>query len=402
MTVTELRLRGILDSRAEVTLEAELTLDGAFTARGSCPRAIAPGRRERPIGGSAALGALPDQAEQLLALVGGPGIDGQAGLDAALAAHTDAIGVSATLAVSVAYARAAAAAQDTHLWRYLADLAGSSPALPALLVNVFSGGIHSSGPPDGYQQVMVIPRTGSLVGDIDAACRVWSAAYALAAARFGEPRLSASSGISVPVDSAAQLDLLDQAIERCGLAGSVSVGVDVAAEHLYADGAYRLAGRTLTPADLAEVLTAQTRRYGLTYIEDPFDPADEEAWRSLRAALPAAARVIGDDLFASDAERIDPGLADGVLLKPSQIGTVSGLVRAAARARRAGMAIAVSHRSGETDDTVICDVAAALGADLIKVGGPRRGDRLAKYNQLLRLAEHVPAASPTALLGDHR
>lgn len=393
MTIADLRVRGILDSRAEPTIEAEVTLRDGSCGRGSSPGAIAPGRRERPIGTGAriGLGALPSLAGQMRAALAG--VAGQQELDERLTRELGVGGVSLTLAISVAYARAQAVAAGVPLWRYLADIAGTTPGLPRLLVNVFSGGIHAAGPASGYQQVMIIPRATGIVSDIDVACRVWAAASAIAGRFFGAPPLSASSGILVPLDSEGQLELLAQAIDETGLAGEVALGVDVAAEHLRTGDGYRFGAGLLTAPELAEVLRQQASRYHIAYIEDPFDPGDERPWQALLASLPASVQVIGDDLFATDADRVTPGLADGILLKPSQIGTLSGLVAAAARARQAGMAIAVSHRSGETDDTVICDIASALGADLIKVGGPRRGDRLAKYNQLLRLAEEIPYPS---------
>ncbi|HEY0933281.1 MAG TPA: hypothetical protein VGD91_05995 [Trebonia sp.] len=396
MTVARLALRGILDSRAEPTIEAEVVLHCGARGRGSSPRAIAPGRRERPVGGSAGLGPLPGLARRAETAL--EGATGQAELDERLAGMLGLAGAGLTLAVSAAYARATATAAGLPLWRYLADLAACPPRLPRLLVNVFSGGIHGPGRARGYQQVMVIPGTGELSRDIDVACRVWAAAAELARRHFGEPRLSASSGIMVPLDSAGQLDLLGQAITAAGLEGETAVGVDVAAEHLYDGDRYRLGDRLLTADELTEVLCREAGRHGIAYVEDPFDPADEKAWRGLRAHLPASSRVYGDDLFATDAQRVTPELADGILLKPSQVGTISGLLAAAARARQAKMALAVSHRSGETDDTMICDIAVAIGASLIKVGGPRRGDRIAKYNQLLRIAERVPGPPRTAAL----
>lgn len=394
MTVSALRVRGILDSRAKPTIEAEVTLPDGTVGRGSCPRAIAPGRRERPIGNSTGLGVLTEPASLLSTAV--IGASGQGQVDTRLADAVATTGAAATLAVSVAYARATAAAARLPLWKYIASLAGTSaaPRLPGLLVNVFSGGIHDAGPAASYQQVMVVPRAGDLVSDIETACRVWAAAADLARKRFGEPVLSASSGILAPLDSDGQLRLLADALNATGLAGDAHVGIDVAAEHLRDDsGRYRLGKELLTAEELAAVLCKQASDYGIGYIEDPFDAADEKAWRLLRANLPASSLVYGDDLYATDAQRITADLADGILLKPSQVGTITGLVDAAVTARRAGLALAVSHRSGETEDTVICDIASALGADLIKVGGPRRGDRLAKYNQLLRLSEEL-ADSP--------
>jgi enolase len=396
VTITGLRVRGILDSRAEPTIEAEVTLRDGSCGRGSCPGAIAPGRRERPIGTGAriGLGALPSLAGRMRAALASAA--GQQELDERLTRELGVGGVSLTLAISVAYARARAVAAGVPLWRYLADIAGTTPGLPRLLVNVFSGGIHAAGPASGYQQVMIIPQTIGIVSDIDVACRVWAAASAIAGRLFGALPLSASSGILVPLDSEGQLGLLAQAIDETGLAGEVALGVDVAAEHLRAGDSYRFGSRLLTAPELAQVLREQAARYGIGYVEDPFDSTDEGSWRALLASLPSSVQVIGDDLFATDADRVAPDLANGILLKPSQIGTLSGLVAAAARARQAEMVLAVSHRSGETDDTVICDIASALGADLIKVGGPRRGDRLAKYNQLLRLAEEVPYPSHIA------
>jgi enolase len=397
MIINDLHLRGILDSRATVTVEAELTLDGRHTGRGSSPCAIAPGRRERRRVDTPYLGALKSSTniDALHRALLGRDVTDQRELDAVLdrVDSADGVGAAVTLAVSLAYARAAATGMDQPLYATIAAMAGTMPALPRLLVNVFSGGIHLPGPVASYQQVMVIAHTGDLVTDIDAACAVWSSAADLVRDTYGE-LLSASSGIVLPLDSGAQLDLLDRAIDAAGCGDAVSIGVDVAAEHLAAgDGRYRYRGDLLTAGELAEVFVAQANRHDLVYLEDPFDPADTGAWRALHRRLPGCVEVVGDDLFATDARRVGAGLADVILLKLSQAGTLTGTVDAAVAARKAGMRLAVSHRSGETEDTAMCDVAVAVGAELIKVGGPRRGDRLAKYNQLLRLAERVPATS---------
>lgn len=398
MRITGVRVRGVFDSRAEVTLEAEVTLDGAHTGRGSAPRAIAPGRRERRRREGAGLDLLRDPAAgpALARALIGVRADEERDVDGLLDElhHAGEVDAEATLAVSLAVARALAAAYRLPLYARLAQLAGTLPAMPRLLVNVFSGGIHLPGPADSFQQVMVIPETGELVGDLVVACAVYAAAERLARDGYGEPTLSASSGMVLPIDSAKQVALLARAIRATGHAEVAAIGVDVAAEHLReAPGNYRFAGRELPSAEFAGHLAELAASCRLTYLEDPFDPADDQEWRDLRGALPPATTVIGDDLFATDAERVDAGLAGGILLKPSQAGTVTGTLRAADAARKAGMVLAVSHRSGETEDTAICDIAVALGAELIKVGGPRRGDRLAKYNQLLRLAERVQPAS---------
>jgi enolase len=408
-TVTELKLRGILDSRARVTVEAELTINGTHTGLGSAPRAIAPGRLERRRGPDVTLGSVESPA--LRQAFCGHDINGQRDCDALLdeIGSVGEAGADLTLAVSLAYARAVAASQAKPLYRYLSGLLNglmdTVPKLPGLMVNVFSGGIHLDGPTAGFQQVMVLPATGTLIDDIRLASDVFAAAQRMTEQRFGQVGLSASSGLLVPLDSVGQLELAASAIVAAGGSTACTLGVDVAAEHLAAGpGRYRFGSQELDSTAFARRLAEFATRYPLSYIEDPFDPADIAGWRQLRSMVTMAISLVGDDLFATDAERIDADLADGVLLKLSQAGTVTATLRAAAAARSAGMLIAVSHRSGETEDTAMCDLAAAVGADLIKVGGPRRGDRLAKYNQLLRLAEHVdgwrsPDPSMTELKG---
>jgi enolase len=394
MILTGLWLRAILDSRARLTVEAEVRLDGEHAGRGSSARAIAPGRRERRRADHRRPGPIPP-TPALAGLVG-TRIDGQRALDTDLDRWCRAgeLGADVAVAVSLAHARARAARDRRPLALLLAELAGTVPRLPRLLVNVFSGGIHTPESPDGFQQVMALPDTGSLVTDMEVACQVFAAAERLCDRRFGRCPLSDSSGLLVPVDSAAQLELLATAIDDAGHRPACGLGVDVAAEHLRdQDGRYRFGGATLPVDDFAARLGALAGDAPLRYLEDPFDPADEPAWRAMRRSLPEVA-LVGDDLFASSAARLDPTLASGVLLKPTQAGTVTALLDTAAAARSVGLLVVLSHRSGETDDTAVSDLAVALGADLIKVGGPRRGDRLANYNQLLRLADALPGRVP--------
>lgn len=390
MPITSLRLRGILDSRAHHTIEADLRLNG-IEGRGSSPVAIKPGRLERPRGPHARdIGDLTfgPAGSQLGAALAGWEPTGQLDLDTRLAELDEAHGLGAdvTLAVSLAYARAAAACAGLPLHRWMARLAGTSPGLPRLLVNGFSGGIHRGGQADSFQQVMLIPKDHDLLADVRLALVAYDQLERLA----GNPCVSASSGLLVPGrDTTWQLDALAQASACPG--GQLAVGIDVAAEHL-ADGerSYRFEGARYDSAGFAELLLDLAHRYRIDYIEDPFDPADNAAWESFLS--PARARgvtVVGDDLFATSAGRIRRGLADAVLLKLSQAGTLTGTLKAAQAARAAGLGLVVSHRSGETEDCAMCDLAVAVGAEYIKVGGPRRGDRIAKYNQLLRLAEDI-------------
>ncbi|HZM78992.1 MAG TPA: hypothetical protein VFC19_24955 [Candidatus Limnocylindrales bacterium] len=394
MRIASLRLRGILDSRARVTVEAELTLGTGVSGCGSSPRAIAPGRLERMRGPELTLGTLPDNLPAVAAVqraLVGVAVSGQRQVDNALAGLD--VGADVTLAVSLAFARAAAAQEKCSLRAYLTEMAGAAPAIPRLMVNVFSGGIHVEGATSSFQQVMVIPAGKGLAEDIDIARAVYAAAERIAEAVYGHVSMSASSGLLIPADSERQLQLLVAAMQESGHAAAASIGVDVAAEHLACPGGYRFGDGTLSSDELAGRLVELAVRYPLTYLEDPFDPDDKAGFAALRQALPPYTSVVGDDLFATNASLVDSALADGMLLKLSQAGTVSATVDAARAARRAGMVIAVSHRSGETEDTAMCDLAVAVGADLIKVGGPRRGDRLAKYNHLLRLQDDISLLS---------
>lgn len=400
MPITSLRLRGILDSRAQHTIEADLRL-GGIEGRGSSPVAIKPGRLERARGPHARdIGDLTfgPAGSQLVAALADWEPTGQLDLDTRLAELDEAHGLGAdvTLAVSLAYARAAAACAGLPLHGWMARLAGTSPGMPRLLVNAFSGGIHRGGQADSFQQVMLIPKGHDLLADVRLALVAYDRLERLAE----NPGVSASSGLLVPGrDTTWQLDALAQAGACPG--GQLAVGIDVAAEHLAAEHltaehladeeqSYRFEGARYDSAAFAELLLDLADRYRIDYIEDPFDPADTAAWESF--LTPARARevtVVGDDLFATSADRIRRGLADAVLLKLSQAGTLTGTLKAAQAARAAGLGLVVSHRSGETEDCAMCDLAVAVKADYIKVGGPRRGDRIAKYNQLLRLAEDL-------------
>lgn len=396
-TVERVELRGILDSRGGIAAEAELRLAGGGRGRGSTPLAIARGRREQRRSQGLRLGRLANGPAEALAELSGVEFADQRHFDAALAMiETEhALGSDFTAALSFAFARACAHAADSSLASHLGALAQRTPAMPHPLVNVFSGGVHLADRRLPFQQIMLVPACDTIVEDVEAALRVYAAverALELAGVRYG---YSASSGLVTDgLTYRQQLDVARGALERTGCAERVALGVDVAAEHLLAAGGrYRLGGAELDGDALAEELLDLTRRYGLAYVEDPFDSERAELWRAFARAVPAGTCVVGDDLFASNARYVVPGLAHGILLKVSQVGTISRALDAAAAALRHGMVPCVSHRSGETEDTGICDLAVGLAARHVKIGGPRRGDRVAKYNQLLRLADTLVAVA---------
>ncbi|HEV2999818.1 MAG TPA: phosphopyruvate hydratase, partial [Solirubrobacteraceae bacterium] len=303
-----------------------------------------------------------------------------------------------TLALSIAGWRAAAAQAGEALHRRVAAAAGTTPAMPHPLVNVFSGGVHAAPRPDSFQQLMAVPCRATFAADAEAALAVWAEAERRLAGRGAAWTLSASSGMLV--EGATSEELLAELHAVVSPHERVGTGADVAAEHLAAGpGLYRLDGRTLAGPELLDLLDRLCAERELVFLEDPFAPEDEELWRELTERLAGRTAVVGDDLFATDAARMDRALATAVLLKPSQAGTVAATLDAARAALDAGIDLCVSHRSGETEDTFVCDLAVGLGALAQKVGGPRRGDRIAKYNQLLRLAEEgglAPSAAAVA------
>lgn len=396
-TVAAVELRGILDSRGAIAAEAVVRLSGGGSGSASTPLAIARGRREQRCSRGMRLGRLANGHAEAVSELRGVAFADQRHFDAALAMieAEHALGSDLTAALSFAFARACAPGGAAPLASHIGRLAGRAPAMPHPLVNVFSGGVHAAEGRLPFQQIMLVPRFDSIVEDVEAALRVYAAVergLERAGIRYG---YSASSGLlSEGLSYREQLGRAREAIEHAGCADRMGLGVDVAAEHLLEpDGRYRVGAARLDGDALAAELLDLTARYGLAYVEDPFDSERAELWRAFARAVPAGTAVIGDDLFASNAAYVTAGLAHGILLKVSQVGTISRALDAAAAALRGGMMLCVSHRSGETEDTGICDLAVGLGARHVKIGGPRRGDRIAKYNQLLRLADALAAVA---------
>jgi enolase len=381
----------VLDSGGRSAVEADVVLDGGHAGRASAARAIAPGRLEGARSGVDRLGRL-DHVRALGGVVRaleGCSFHGQADYDA----HLDelpGIGTDVRVALSVAALRATAASLGDEVVDILAALAGSSPRMPRPLVNMFSGGIHDERRKMPVQQVMYAPDTGATHDNLLLAVDVFAAVERAVVDGSAPATYSASSGLVV--QGRRLEDLLELLIETILRTGSPTrapaIAIDVAAEHLRdAAVGYRWGSEHLTGAGLFERLVRLLDAYPIVYIEDPFDPDDRGLWQTLREGRVSSQALFGDDLFVSDADRLDPGLADGVVLKLTHAGTITRTLEAARRARELGMQLCVSHRSFETDDDLVADLAVALGAEFVKVGGPRRGDRTSKYNRLLRLAE---------------
>lgn len=389
--VDTITVRTILNSQGGRSLEANLRLEDGSTGFGAAARAIIPGRRERDLTASERLGSQKDDPNivELRDSLKGRSFASQREFDALFSEGGQFVklGSDIALALSLAYCRAQARACGCSLKEQMVGLSELDPGMPHPIVNVFSGGVH--GGHISYQQLMIIPQYDRIHDDVETALQVYGEIEAIVKSKGMLEGYSASSGMLTTSSDLRELfDLIASTTERLGVADHVALGTDVAAEHLeQGDGTYRVGSEIFTGDALAALHREFLDDYNFCFYEDPFGPDDVAPWRALTEHASPSTIVVGDDLFATNVKNIDPGLASGILLKMNQVGTVSGTLEAAIAARKAGMRLCVSHRSKETEDTAMCDLAVAVGADLIKVGGPRRGDRIAKYNQLIRLAE---------------
>ncbi len=419
--IAEVRAREILDSRGQPTVEVDVRLRGGATGRAAVPAGASTGTHEavelrdgdaRRYGGRGVLRAVRNVREVIGPAVAGLDALDQAGLDARLreldgTPNKARLGANAILAVSLAAARAAAASrgEPLHLHlRCLAEAAGLSapPCLPVPLMNVLNGGRHAANNVD-LQEFMIVPAGAPTFAD---ALRAGAEVYASLRTLLLERGLGAGVGDEggfapdLPSNEAA-LDLLVLAIERAGYrpGADVALAVDAAASELCRDGRYRLAGEGLETdaAGLVALFSRWRDAYPLVSLEDGLAEEDWEGWRALTQQLGARLQLVGDDLFVTNGERLSRGVrlgvANAILVKLNQIGTLTETLATMALAERSGYRAVVSHRSGETEDPFIADLAVATGAGQIKTGAPCRSERVAKYNQLLRLEEELGAAA---------
>jgi enolase len=391
--IHDVKIRAILNSGGGVAAEAELVLSDGTVGRGSAPVAIKPGRRERPVTDYLRIGSPPPMdVVKALSALSGRSRDGQEAVDAWLDGQLPVLGTDVALAVSLAYARASATASGRGLYSYFAALSGTEPAFPGLLAAVVSGGLHRRGHGVPFQQIMFATERHCPGETIPLILEAYTRAERLFEARGLLVGHSASGGMLLgSADLSLPLGLLSELLEHTGAGAGLSLAVDVAAEHLWTEDGYLLGERPLGPESLMGRIADLTTLYPITFVEDPFTSDHSVWWARLRERLPPHVAVVGDDLYATNSAYLDPALADGIVLKMNQVGTVSAALRTSVRAAAYGMSQCVSHRSLETEDTSVADLAVGVAARWLKIGGPRRGDRTAKYNRLLRLAEALRA-----------
>jgi len=410
-TIETLHARQILDSRGNPTVEADVTLADGALGRAAVPSGASTGEFEATElrdGGEAWLGkgvstAVGHANGEIADAVRGRDAADQAGLDRLLTEldgtpNKSRLGANAILAVSLANAQAAAASAGQPLWRYLGG--DSAHVLPVPMMNVLNGGAHADNAVD-FQEFMIVPVGASGFSD---ALRVGAEVFHNLERTLHDRGLGTAvgdeGGFAPDLESnEAALRLLVEGIEAAGYrpGEDVAIALDPATSEIFREGVYDLhhEGRKLSSDELAAYWGDLVARYPIASIEDGMDEEDWDGWRAVTERLGDRVQLVGDDLFVTNTERlrrgIDAGVANAILIKVNQIGTLTETLAAIDMARGAGYTAVISHRSGETEDVAIADLAVATGCGQIKTGAPSRSDRVAKYNQLLRIEEVLGA-----------
>jgi enolase len=404
--VTRLAAREVLDCRGLPTVQVDLELDGGVTGTADVPSGRSTGSAEATelrdggarFGGHGVLGAVANVEGEIREALVGRQLPEQRALDAELVAldgteRKSRLGANAILGVSLAAARARAAAAGAPLYRHLS---ANAHLLPVPLVNLINGGRHASNDLD-FQEFIVIPvGAGSMIDALQISTEVNLALGSILLERYGKSALNTGDeGGYAPAISSPQeaLGLLHEAVDAAGHRGRFRYGLDCAATHYHdpETHTYELAGERRETEAMIELYLELVRDFDVVTIEDPLDEEDFEGFAALTAA--SGIQIVGDDLFVTDSGRLRAGIerraANSLLWKVNQIGTLSEALDTAELAHRSGYSVIVSERSGETEDPIIADLAVALGAGQIKTGAPVRGERTAKYNRLLRIAEEL-------------
>ncbi len=412
--IESIRAREILDSRGNPTLEAEVTLQGGASGRAAIPSGASTGSREAVelrdgdaarYGGKGVLKAVAHVEGEIAAALRGMDATDQTALDHRMieldgTPNKARLGANAILGVSLAAARAAAAARGQSLWQYLAQ--GRDVHLPVPQMNVINGGVHSSNNLD-MQEFMIVPAgLPSFHEALRAAAETFHALKALLKARGLSTAVGDEGGFAPDLRSHEEaIETILEAITKAGYrpGKDIWLALDPAASEFYDDGIYHLAGegRKLKPEHLIELYELWVERYPIISLEDPMAEGDDAGWKQVTERLGQRLQIVGDDNFVTNAaifrQGIANGIANAILIKLNQIGTLSETLETMALAQQSGYGAVISHRSGETEDTFIADLAVAGSATQIKTGSLCRSDRIAKYNQLLRIEQALGTAA---------
>lgn len=405
--------RQILDSRGNPTVEVDLLLRSGAQGRAAVPSGASTGEFEATElrdggdawGGKGVTKAVANVNGEIADAVAGADAFDQKGLDRTLieldgTPNKSRLGANAILGVSLAAARAAAAEEGQPLWRYLGG--EGARVLPVPMMNVLNGGAHADNSVD-FQEFMIVPvGAGSFADGLRMCAETFHALKKTLHDRKLGTAVGDEGGFAPDLESnEAALQALIEGVEAAGYrpGDDLAIALDPAVSEIFKNGAYDLEHehRTLSAAELADYWADLAGRYPIVSIEDGMDEEDWDGWKELTDRLGERVQLVGDDLFVTNTERlkrgIDTGVANSILIKVNQIGTLTETLAAIDMAREAGYTAVMSHRSGETEDTTIADLAVATGCGQIKTGAPSRSDRVAKYNQLLRIEEALGSAA---------
>ena len=417
--ILDIHARQILDSRGNPTVEVDVTLEDGSMGRAAVPSGASTGAHEAVElrdgdqsrwGGKGVMKAVEAVRGPIAESLVGYEAEDQAEIDAALidldgSDNKGRLGANAILGVSLAVAKAAAEARGLPLYRYVGGV--SADTLPVPMMNILNGGAHADNQID-FQEFMVMPVGADSFGE---ALRCGTEIFHALKAKLTKAGLSTAvgdeGGFAPDIQSPRQaLDLIGEAVASAGykLGDDVLIALDPAASEFFSDGRYRLGqkngrsggeARDLTPVEMADYWAQLARDYPIASLEDGMAEDDMEGWKALTDRLGDRCQLVGDDLFVTNSARLADGIRDGIansiLVKVNQIGTLTETIAAVRLAQTSGYTAVMSHRSGETEDSTIADLAVALSCGQIKTGSLARSDRTAKYNQLLRIEEELGA-----------
>jgi enolase len=411
--IVSVHAREILDSRGNPTVEVEVTLDSGAQGRAAVPSGASTGAGEAMevrdggdrYGGKGVAGAVAAVRDEIASHILGRDAVDQRTIDQTLrdldgTDNKSRLGANAILGVSLATAHAAARELELPLWRYLGG--PDAHVLPVPMMNVLNGGVHADNSVD-FQEFMLVPLgAGSYREALEWGANTYRTLKKLLDSRKLSTGVGDEGGFAP--DLAANSEAADLLVEAIGAAGyepgrDIALALDPAVSELYEDGVYRLEseGRNLSSEELSDFWAEWVERYPIVSIEDGMGEGDWAGWRLLTERIGDSVQLVGDDLFVTSTEilqrGIDEHVANSILIKPNQIGSLTETLECIRIAHRAGYTTVISHRSGETEDVTIADIAVGTNAGQIKTGAPARGERTAKYNQLLRIEDALGDAA---------
>ena len=410
-SIADVRAREILDSRGNPTVEVEVFLEDGTMGRAGVPSGASTGAFEAAElrdGGPRYLGKGVTQAvravgAEIFPAIKGMEVSDQRLVDEAMIAldgtpNKSRLGANAILGVSMAAAKAAATSADLPLYRYLGG--PDAKVLPVPMMNIINGGAHADSDVD-FQEFMIAPiGADSFHNALRMGAEVYHCLKSVLKSNGLSTGLGDEGGFAPNLPSnRAALELIAEAITKAGfkLGTDVALAMDVAATEFYSDGKYTVEGKTRSTEQMIELYAQLAKDFPIVSIEDPLAEDDWDSWVNFTAEMGDAIQIVGDDHYVTNTQRIARGIelksANALLVKVNQIGSLTETSEAVEMAHRAGFATMMSHRSGETEDTIIADLAVAFNCGQIKSGAPARSDRVAKYNQLLRIEEDLEATA---------